>query len=155
MKLEFPRAEPSQAAALSVLAIESKGHWGYPKLLLELWRKNLRIESEYISSHFVRTVVANGETVGFFAIKRESDGSILDHLWLLPKVIGKGIGGLAFRKIEEDCRTLGIREFNIVSDPNAEGFYLRQGAKRVGEVESIPQNRMLPKLTYTLDATPS
>jgi hypothetical protein len=76
---------------------------------------------------------------------------MLDHLWLLPNAIGKGIGNRAFKEIEKECLRLGIRKFSVVSDPNAEGFYLHQGAKRIGEVESIPQKRMLPKLIYKIE----
>jgi hypothetical protein len=44
----------------------------------------------------------------------------------------------------------GVIQATIVSDPNAEGFYLRMGAQRSGEVESTPRGRYLPKLIYTL-----
>jgi nucleoside diphosphate kinase len=76
---------------------------------------------------------------------------MLDHLWLLPNAIGKGISNRAFKEIEKECLRLGIRKFSVVSDPNAEGFYLHQGAKRIVEVESIPQKRMLPKLIYKIE----
>ncbi len=151
MKIEFPRAVPGQAEILSDLAIESKGYWGYSNARLETWRKDLRIEKEYIAAHLVRTIVVDGRLIGFFAIKRDASEDVLDHLWLSPEAIGRGIGGLTFRKIREDCAALGIVEIAIISDPNAEGFYLRQGAVRIGEVESVPQNRMLPKLCYRME----
>ncbi len=144
MKIEFPKATPDQASILSDIAIESKGHWGYSRALLDLWRKDLRVEEAYIAKECVRTILVDGELVGFFAIN--SEDRELDHFWLLSKVIGKGVGKRAFQKVKEDCAELGIDAFTIVSDPNAEGFYLSRGAVRVGEVESVPQNRMLPKL---------
>lgn len=149
MKVEFSSATPVDSDLLSDIAIESKGHWGYPRETLELWRKDLRIAPAYIDAHTVRIIRVDAEAAGFFAIKNEEE-PILDHLWLLPRFIGKGIGALAFKEILRECRQLGIREFVIVSDPDAEGFYLRQGAVRIGEVESIPQNRMLPKLVFRL-----
>ncbi|WOO39518.1 GNAT family N-acetyltransferase [Rubellicoccus peritrichatus] len=149
MVIDFRKAQLKEADLLSDIAIESKGYWGYPAELLNLWRKDLHIEKEYIEKNTVRTIWRNSEIVGFFAIKEEKE-VILDHLWLLPKAIGQGIGSKAFREIEKECSLLEISSFVIVSDPDAEGFYLHQGAIKIGEVESIPQNRMLPKLRYVI-----
>ncbi|WP_432468952.1 hypothetical protein [Agarivorans sp. Z349TD_8] len=63
---------------------------------------------------------------------------------------GKGIANLVFKEILRECNRLKIREFSIISEPDAEGFYLHKGAVRIGEVKSIPQKRMLPKLKYQL-----
>ena len=68
----------------------------------------------------------------------------------IPKAIGKGYGNLVFKKILSECKRLGIAEFYIISDPDAEGFYLKKGALNVGEVYSEPQKRMLPKLKFTI-----
>jgi hypothetical protein len=52
---------------------------------------------------------------------------------------------------------LGFRALEIESDPNAEGFYQRLGARRIGsslrEVEQ--QRRVLPILIYEIDRQPS
>lgn len=150
MKIEFPKAQPQQAKVLSDLSVESKGHWGYSKEQLNIWRKDLKIEEEEITQNLIRTILADGDLVGFYSIKREKNEDILNDLWLLPKAIGRGIGKLAFEKIKEDCLNLRIEEFVVISDPNAEGFYLKQGCVRIGEVQSKPQNRMLPKLKYLI-----
>lgn len=147
--ISFRSALVEESEILSDLAIESKGHWGYSKQQLDNWRSDLRIKEEYIEEHIVRTIWMDLEMVGFFAIKKGKENE-LDHLWLLPKVIGQGIGVKAFQEVKKECEALGIDSFTIVSDPNAESFYLKEGAKRIGEVESIPQNRYLPKLRYDL-----
>lgn len=151
MKIDFRNAQPEQAEALSNLAIESKGHWGYSTALLDLWRKDLRVEKEFILKHIVEAFYFDDELIGFFAIKLNKDQNELEHLWVLPKFIGKGIGKLAFERIQKTCILHGIEELIIVSDPNAEDFYIKMGANRIGEVPSIPQNRMLPKLKYRMD----
>ena len=151
MKTDFRNALASQANTLSDLAIESKGHWGYSRTQLDVWRKDLRIEEEYIERNSVQAIYSEDQLVGFFAIKKGKEENCLDHLWLLPEAIGKGIGKLVFERIVEECIALSIEEFLIISDPDAEGFYLRQGAERIGEVESIPQKRMLPKLKYCIE----
>lgn len=51
----------------------------------------------------------------------------------------------------EVARALGLSSLLIDADPNAEGFYLRMGAERVGEVPSGSiSGRMLPLLRYGL-----
>lgn len=87
--------------------------------------------------------------IGFFAIVK-GDTNELDHLWLLPKAIGKGYGNLVFAQILAECDRLDISRFYITSDPDAEGFYLEKGALKVGEVYSEPQKRMLPKLEFAV-----
>lgn len=74
----------------------------------------------------------------------------LDHLWLLPKAIGKGYGNLVFEQIIAECNRLDISNFYIISDPDAERFYLKKGALKVGEVYSEAQKRMLPKLAFII-----
>ena len=145
----FQAATADQAQLLSDIAIEAKGYWGYSREQLEIWRDGLRIEPDYIQKHTVRTVKVNGDVVGFFAIT-QGETAMLDHLWILPAVIGRGIGKLAFLEIITECQKLGIDTFTIISDPDAEGFYLHHGAVKVGEVESIPQKRMLPKLQFNI-----
>ncbi|MDN3611408.1 GNAT family N-acetyltransferase [Vibrio ostreicida] len=147
--IEFSYAVPEQSQLLGDIAIESKGYWGYSREQLEIWRKDLRIEEGYITDNLVKVVLLDSKIVGFFAIK-STNSDELDHLWLLPEVAGKGIGNLVFEEILRECKRLNIREFSIISDPDAEGFYLYKGAVRIGEVKSIPQKRMLPKLKYQL-----
>jgi GNAT superfamily N-acetyltransferase len=147
--ITFNPATIEQADLLSNIAVEAKGHWGYSREQLEIWRSGLRIEPDYIQKHTVGTVELGGEVVGFFAIT-QGETDMLDHLWLMPHVIGKGVGQRAFTEIVRVCCELGIKEFIIISDPDAEGFYLHQGATRVGEVKSVPQKRMLPKLKFVV-----
>jgi N-acetylglutamate synthase-like GNAT family acetyltransferase len=147
--ITFNPATIEQSDLLSDIAIEAKGHWGYSREQLELWREGLRIEPDYIQKHTVRTIQLNGEVVGFFAIT-QGEADMLDHLWLSPSIIGQGIGKQAFSEIISVCKKLRIKAFFIISDPDAEGFYLHHGAIRVGEVESIPQKRMLPKLQFSV-----
>lgn len=143
--LKFRAALIDESETLSKLAITSKGYWGYPKHLLEIWMKDLRIEKDYIKENIVRTIWLDSELIGFFALKIGNENE-LEHLWLLPEIIGKGFGKTAFEEVRRVFQEREITSFFIVSDPNAEKFYLSQGAQRIGEVESIPQNRFLPKL---------
>ncbi|SCB67628.1 GCN5-related N-acetyltransferase [Bacillus mycoides] len=42
-----------------------------------------------------------------------------------------------------------MKSFTIDSDPNAKGFYVKMGAKLIGETPStVFKNRLLPLLQY-------
>lgn len=147
--LNFIDAEAKHTELLRDTLIASKGYWGYSQEQLEEWRSNLKFEEDYIACNTVKLILNDKEVIGFFAMVK-GDADELDHLWLLPKAIGMGYGNLVFEKILSECSALGISSFYIISDPDAEGFYLKKGALRVGEVYSEPQKRMLPKLKFTV-----
>lgn len=149
--LKFIAAEAKDADLLRDTLIASKGYWGYSPEQLEIWRSNLKFEDDYIARNTLKLVLKDNEVIGFFAIVK-GDCDELDHLWLLPGFIGKGYGNLVFEQILVECKALGISSFYLTSDSDAEGFYLKKGAFKVGEVYSEPQKRMLPKLKYTLAA---
>ncbi len=150
--LNFIDAEAKHTELLRDVLISSKGYWGYSKEQLEEWRSNLKFEEAYITGNTVKLILKDKEVIGFFAIVK-GDSDVLDHLWLLPKAIGKGYGNLVFKQIISECHRLEISNFDIISDPDAEGFYLKKGALKVGEVYSQPQKRMLPKLKFTVVPT--
>lgn len=147
--LNFIDAEAKHAELLRDTLISSKGYWGYSQAQLEQWRSNLKFEEEYIVRNRVKLILKDKEVIGFFAIVK-GDSDELDHFWLLPEAIGKGYGNLVFAQILAECKTLNITAFYIISDPDAEGFYLKKGALKEGEVYSEAQKRMLPKLKFTL-----
>lgn len=150
--LHFIDAGTKHTDLLRDTLISSKGYWGYPQEQLEQWRSNLKFEDEYVARNTVKLVIEGSEVIGFFALIK-GDINELDHLWLLPKSIGKGYGNIVFEQIISECRALEITELYITSDPDAEGFYLKKGAFKVGEIYSEPQKRMLPKLKYSVAAS--
>lgn len=153
--LKYIDAEEEQTELLRDILISSKGHWGYSQEQLDIWRSNLKFENTYVAGNTVKLIQRDTEVIGFFAIVKGKydEPNELDHLWLLPKVIGKGYGNQVFKRIELECRALGINDFYITSDPDAESFYLKKGAIKVGEVYSDSQKRYLPKLIYTVAAS--
>lgn len=145
----FIDAEAKHTELLRDTLIASKGYWGYSHEQLEEWKSNLRFEETYIARNTVKLILKDDEVIGFFAIVKCHTNE-LDHLWLLPKAIGKGYGNLVFEQIIAECSRLDISNFYITSDPDAEGFYLKKGALKVGEVYSEPQKRMLPRLVFAI-----
>jgi GNAT superfamily N-acetyltransferase len=150
--MQIVRAEPQDAAALTEIAFAAKRHWGYPERWIQSWRDTLTIRAEFIAANVAWCAMEDSRAVGFYVLTNESDGLHLDHLWIVPSSMGRGIGRALFEHAVEEARTLGHRKFKIEADPNAEGFYARMGARRVGEAvtEIEGQQRELPLLLYEL-----
>ena len=153
--MQIVRAKPQDADALTEIAHAAKRHWGYPERWIESWRNTLTIRAEFIAANVAWCAMEGARAVGFYLLTSESDGLHLDHLWILPDAMGRGIGRALFEHAVEDARALGHRILKIEADPNAEGFYTRMGARRVGatvtEIEG--QRRELPLLVYDLQKT--
>ncbi len=144
------RALPAHADTLTRLAHAAKRHWRYTDADIALWKDALTVTADFISRHAVDRATVAGDVVGFYAITGDGATRVLEHLWVAPAHIGVGVG----RRLLADARTRvridGVTVLRIESDPNAEGFYLKAGARRVGEVASTPAGRMVPVLVLTL-----
>ncbi len=129
-------ANADDADALTELAHASKRHWGYPDAWMETWREALTITPTYIDAHEVTVILAQGgECVGFAALVRKSDECVeLDHLFVRPGCMGRGVGRLLFDDAVTHAGELGYRTLTIDADPFASGFYARVGAELCGVV---------------------
>ena len=150
--MQIVRATPQDADALTEIAHAAKRHWGYPERWIQSWQDILTMRPEFIAANVAYSAMENGRAVGFYLLTTESDGLHLDHLWITPPAMGRGLGRALFEHTLEETRKLGHRTLKIEADPNAEGFYTRMGARRVGKtVTSIEgQRRELPLLLYDL-----
>ena len=120
---------------------------------IESWRDVLTVRPEFIAGHETYAAIDEGRAIGFYALGRKGDRMDLLHLWVLPEAMGRGVGRSLFSHALERARFLGFRELEIESDPNAEGFYQRMGAHRVGTSSKVlaGHNRELPVLVYEFD----
>ena len=138
---------------LSEVAFAAKQHWGYSVEWMEAWREELTATPEYLHAQPVYVATEEGRIAGFFGLKSAADGHHLEHLWLLPAFIGRGLGRALFGEAVQQARPAGATELRIKSDPNAEGFYLKMGAVRTGLEESLFLGRFrreVPLLVYSL-----
>ena len=75
----------------------------------------------------------------------------LHDLFVEPDCIGKGFGKQLWDHAVQVARSQGFRTLVLAADPNAEPFYVRQGAIRVGEKTSpVRPDRRLPVLEFVL-----
>lgn len=178
-------AHPTDAQRLTAIAHAAKRHWGYSDELIALWEEDLTVTPAFVTGHIVFCAVLHGAIIGFYALSRtnrkqigaaadfaescfgsgasvksvqsmaEDDAFELEHMWVDPYHIGAGVGRLLFDHAARTVQAMGGSVLRIVSDPHAEGFYLRMGAQRVGAVPSKPEGRLLPLLTVDLSSRTS
>jgi GNAT superfamily N-acetyltransferase len=115
---------------------------------MERWREGLTISPEFVSQREVYAAFVEGEPVGFYALVGEGPKIELEHLWVLPERTGLGLGHALFDHALGRAAALDAEVLGIEADPNAEGFYQRMGARRVGEIvyELDGRERVLPLL---------
>jgi len=156
-------AKKSQAEILTKISFKSKGYWGYPRKYFNRWSDELTITSDYIRKNdvFVFENENNGETIGYYSIVELEDdievsgikinkGFWLEHMFIEPEFIGKGIGRRMFDHLRERCDARGINELGILADPNSRGFYEKMGCKYQREYPSTIENRTTPFLLLQL-----
>jgi ribosomal protein S18 acetylase RimI-like enzyme len=149
---KITRATPDQAEILTQIAFAAKSHWGYPDAWIQLWSPSLKIRPDFIEKYETYVAWEDEQPAGFGAISQEAEKASIEHLWVSPEFIGMGIGSMLFKFILSRCQELGASTLRIESDPNAQGFYERMGAVKVGEsvgkVDGRP--RILPILEMKL-----
>lgn len=150
--LTFRNARPDDAEILTGLIRRSKAHWGYPKEWMDAWRSELTIAGDYIRYHRVIVACDRGRVVGFYGLEFRERVAYLEHLWVEPDRIGSGVGRALLAEVCNDARNRGYGVVELVADPNAEPFYLRQGAIRIGEVRGsiLGAPRILPRMRLDL-----
>lgn len=154
--MEIRRAQESDAAELTRIAHEAKRHWGYPERWIELWRDDLTLDPEFIAGNEVYVAEEGGEALGCCSLVVGTPNWTLEDLWIRPAAMGKGLGRRLFEHARAVAAEAGASVLEIDADPNAEAFYLKMGAVRVGEVRSEidGQPRSRPLLHLRL-ATPA
>ena len=137
-------ARPGEEAALTELAVRSKGHWGHDAAFLERARRELTVLPEHLERWIVRVAERDGAVVGVAAV--DPQAAELELLFVEPAAIGTGAGRALLRDALDRAREAGLAELTIESDPDAEPFYRAHGAEPVGTRVSSSTGRKLPLL---------
>ena len=139
---------------LTEIAHAAKRHWGYPETWIAAWRDILTMRPQFIAKNISFCAIEQDRLIGFYVLTTLEDGIHLDHLWILPRAMGRGIGRALFEHAVAEATSAGAPCIKIEADPNAESFYKRMGAVRVGtsisQVEGRP--RELPLLEFSIEA---
>ena len=138
-----------EARKLTRIAHDAKRQWGYPDNWISHWKDALTITPEYIEANQVFVAEDDERVIGFYALVVSDNRAELDHMWVSPDHLGTGVGKALFVHAMRSAKGQNLSEVEILSDPNAEGFYQKMGAYRTGESisEVDGQPRVLPRLT--------
>ena len=92
------------------------------------------------------------QLLGFCAVSQRGDVANLEHLWVLPEAMGRGVGRALFEQAVRLAELHGAAALEVESDPHAVGFYRRMGCQPAGETvyELDGQPRRLPVLRLAL-----
>ncbi len=158
-------AKGNEANILSEISFESKGYWRYPQEYFAIWSKELTITTDYLEQNDVVVYEKDDRIVGYYAIVelvediqfsgiRIAKGRWLDHMFILPRFIGQGIGTKMFNHLRNWCVTENVRELGILADPNSKGFYLKMGCRYMGEFPSTIKDRTTPYMVLLIEEVP-
>jgi GNAT superfamily N-acetyltransferase len=149
------RAKTDEAGLLTELAFLSKSYWNYSNEYLAVAKHHMQVSEADINLDFVYIAADTDQTrpCGFYHLRTNRTESELVWLFVDPAFIGKRIGKLLWQHALKTAAANGIDHFFIKSDPFAEGFYLKQGAFKIGETpSSVDQKMQLPLLLYNLNS---
>ena len=144
--MEIRTARPGEAAAITALGLRSKGHWGYDADFMARAATELQWDEDDLGTLLVHVAEQGGELLGFAAVRPDAEPPELEALFVEPRAMGTGVGRALLARARAAAAAAGIAELVIDSDPQAEGFYLRAGARRDGESRSPSTGRLLPRL---------
>jgi GNAT superfamily N-acetyltransferase len=145
------RARPGEAQALTALALRSKAYWPYDEAFMAVIRQVLKISEAEIRAHHVLVHETDGVVDGVGALAWFDGEWEVDHLWVEPAAIGRGIGRLLLDALLARAQRLGAERVLVEADPHAESFYTRRGGRRVGRRASgMIAGRSLPVLEIRL-----
>ena len=159
-RLDPGELEP--APVLTALAFDAKRSWAYPEPWIQAWTDSLTITPKILAESRVWVVFYRPPAgpdarrdwvpVGFTVL--QTDGSVagIEHFWIDPGHQGRRLGRALFAALLQDARTGGAEVLEVVSDPNAEGFYRRLGFRPHSRLRAdvLGRERYLPILRRPL-----
>jgi len=149
--MEIVLAESTDLTEMNKIIELAKRHWNYSDELMNIWLPDLVIIPENLIERTFWVMKEDDEILGVFSLSFVSDSIFeLEDFWLLPSVMGEGLGRKMFQFVINYLKNNKAKKLVIVSDPNAEGFYQQMGATRVKLVGSKPEGRMLPVMDLSL-----
>lgn len=148
---KFRKAKIIDSVSLTKLAIQSEAYWDYDDIFIEKFAELYNVSEEYIASNPVYILYNENDMIGFYGMLLSEEETALEYLYVAPEFIGNGYGKILWNHMINICLEKGIKEFHLVTSPQAKDFYIKLGARYIGEVESLViKNRMIPKLQYNI-----
>lgn len=149
-ELQIIPAAAGDCNTLTEISKAAKAYWGYAQEWLDLWEKDLTITPQHLEKNEVYKLVKAEKILGFCVISEHEGVLEIEHLWIRPQHIGKGLGKLLLQKVLDEVISKSHVTLSVVADPNATGFYEKFGLKTVAYIPSQPEGRKLPLMRLPL-----
>lgn len=144
-------ATGADAERFTALARAAKASWNYDAAWMALWHDQLLVTPEYLAQHEAIAAVVDGVVVGCAVLEEHGDDCMIENVWIDPKYQGRGIGRTLVEHLLAVAKRRG-RDVRLLSDPHAQDFYIRLGAKKVSEIPApMPgaPGRTLPLMKFS------
>jgi GNAT superfamily N-acetyltransferase len=149
MNIRF--ATVSEHASLCQFAWEAKAPWGYAHDQPEACRDDLSPALDSIISQSTHLIEFGTERAGFYQPDMSCRPVELSRLWVRPRFMRRGLGRALLGHACEQASQLSAESLHIDSDPNAEPFYIANGATRIGLLNApvrVEPARKRPQLRW-------
>jgi N-acetylglutamate synthase-like GNAT family acetyltransferase len=90
-----------------------------------------KLTEEQFERDLVFMAETDGVPQGFYSLVTEGEPE-LDLMFVIDATQGTGLGARLFRHMEAQARALDLEAVKIISNPPAEGFYVKMGCERIG-----------------------
>lgn len=148
--LIIEKAQKEDCPTLSRISKAAKAYWDYPPEWLAMWETDLTITEEDLEQFQVFKLVEDQKILGYCVISENGPILEIEHLWVLPEQIGRGLGKYLLENVLKRVVQKSHTTLTVIADPNAVGFYEKFGLKWVRYIPSQPEGRQLPVMLLNL-----
>lgn len=144
-------ADPTEAPALTDLALRSKRAWGYDDDFMRRVLPDMIVQPEYLVDEHGIVAEDAGVVLGYAIVRVNGESAFLRDLFVEPDRFRRGVGRALFTEAVKYARERGAARITLGGDPNALGFYERMGMQQIGSEPSIVGGgRMLPVMAMDI-----
>lgn len=152
MTLRLRPAKLADCGALTDVVFRSKQSNGYDDAFMEACRAELTITKDTLAATELWVAEDDGVVLGCAALDTQTalEGEV-SLFFVDPNVQGRGVGRMLWTTIFRLAHQKGFQTLVLSADPNAVGFYAKQGFVEIGTTPSSSiAGRSLPKMQLTL-----
>lgn len=132
-RFELRPATAADGERLHALLVAAKSWWGYDQAVVAEWAASIDIAAT-LRDQEVWVARAGGPVLGWAGLVPPHAGvAVLDHLWVDPASMGRGLGSALFRHAAQRAAALGAQRMEWEAEPNALGFYRKMGGRDLRE----------------------
>ncbi len=153
------KARENEHFILTEISCLSKTYWDYRPEQMEIFKRELKITPEYIRNNIVWVLELDDKIMAYYSLMYLKEdvvyevctlkkGYWLDHMFIHPDYIKKGLGSTLFKHLVNYINQNNIDAVQILADPHSKTFYEKMGAVYISDYPSSIKGRTTPYLIY-------